>query len=110
MKPMKYPMRKKAKRSKNMKKGTGRARPGLPAAEKEMLAPAPRRMKKAGGSLKPVDKEKNPGLAKLPTKVRNKMGYMKDGGRVMKAEGGVANHAQLKGFGAVRPDVKKFGK
>ena len=36
-------------------------------------------MKKGG--LKPVDKSKNPGLAKLPTKVRNKMGYMKKGGR-----------------------------
>lgn len=30
--------------------------------------------------LKPVDKKKNPGLSKLPTKVRNKMGFMKDGG------------------------------
>jgi len=40
--------------------------------------------KKMGGSLKPVDKSKNPGLAKLPTKVRNKMGYMKDGGSVGK--------------------------
>ena len=38
--------------------------------------------KKDGGSLKSVDKEKNPGLAKLPTKVRNKMGYMKKGGKV----------------------------
>ena len=37
---------------------------------------------KMGGSLKPVDKSKNPGLAKLPTKVRNKMGYMKKGGKV----------------------------
>ena len=35
-----------------------------------------------GSALKPVDKKKNPGLAKLPTKVRNKMGYMKKGGRV----------------------------
>ena len=35
---------------------------------------------KKGGVLKPVDKEKNPGLAKLPTPVRNKMGYMKKGG------------------------------
>jgi hypothetical protein len=34
------------------------------------------------GSLKPVDKEKNPGLSKLPTKVRNKMGFMKKGGVV----------------------------
>jgi len=38
---------------------------------------------KAGGSaMKPVDKNKNPGLAKLPTKVRNKMGFMKKGGKV----------------------------
>ena len=49
------------------------------------------REKKAEGGrtgLKPVDKKKNPGLAKLPTKVRNKMGYMKDGGRVKKFGGG----------------------
>ena len=39
-------------------------------------------MKKGGKALKPVDKQKNPGLAKLPTHVRNKMGYMKDGGSV----------------------------
>ncbi len=38
--------------------------------------------KMGGGSLKPVDKEKNPGLSKLPTKVRNKMGFMKKGGKV----------------------------
>ena len=36
--------------------------------------------KKDGGIMKAVDKEKNPGLAKLPTEVRNKMGYMKKGG------------------------------
>ena len=30
--------------------------------------------------LKPVDSEENPGLGKLPTEVRNKMGYMKKGG------------------------------
>jgi hypothetical protein len=45
-------------------------------------------MKKGGKALKPVDKQKNPGLAKLPTKVRNKMGYMKKGGRVRKFGGG----------------------
>jgi hypothetical protein len=32
--------------------------------------------------LKPVDSEENPGLGKLPTEVRNKMGYMKKGGKV----------------------------
>jgi len=36
--------------------------------------------KAEGGSLKAVDKEQNPGLAKLPSEVRNKMGYMKNGG------------------------------
>jgi hypothetical protein len=34
--------------------------------------------------MKPIDKEKNPGLAKLPTEVRNKMGYMRNGGEVKK--------------------------
>jgi hypothetical protein len=32
--------------------------------------------------MKPVDANENPGLAKLPTEVRNKMGYMKKGGKV----------------------------
>jgi len=35
-----------------------------------------------GGSLKEVDAQENPGLAKLPTDVRNKMGYMKAGKKV----------------------------
>ena len=39
-------------------------------------------MNKGGKALKPVDKSKNPGLAKLPTDVRNKMGFMKKGGKV----------------------------
>lgn len=34
-----------------------------------------------GGSLKEVDAGENPGLAKLPTNVRNKMGYMRKGGK-----------------------------
>jgi hypothetical protein len=32
--------------------------------------------------MKEVDAKKNPGLAKLSKKVRNKMGFMKDGGEV----------------------------
>jgi hypothetical protein len=32
------------------------------------------------GGMKPVDMKKNPGVAKLPTAVRNKMGFMKKGG------------------------------
>ena len=35
-------------------------------------------------ALKPVDKESNPGLSKLPEDVRNKMGYMKKGGSTSK--------------------------
>ena len=40
---------------------------------------------KKGGQLKPVDADKNPGLAKLPEEVRNKMGYMKGGGKISPA-------------------------
>jgi len=39
-----------------------------------------RELKKDGGGLKRV-KTSQKGLKKLPTKVRNKMGYMKKGGR-----------------------------
>ena len=35
-----------------------------------------------GKKLKPVDPKKQKGLSKLPREVRNKMGYMKRGGRV----------------------------
>ena len=38
--------------------------------------------RKGGGDLKPVDAEKNPGLAKLPTPVRNRMGFAKKGKKV----------------------------
>ena len=35
---------------------------------------------KEGGTMKKIDAKKNPGMAKLPTAVRNKMGFMKEGG------------------------------
>ena len=44
--------------------------------------------KKVGGNLKAVDTQNNPGLAKLPTKVRNRMGYAKSGGKVVSRKGG----------------------
>ena len=37
---------------------------------------------KVSPTIKKVDAKKNPGLAKLPTRVRNKMGFMKKGGKV----------------------------
>ena len=39
--------------------------------------------------LKPVNKEENPGLAKLPEKVRNRMGYAKKG-KMAKAKKGMS--------------------
>tara|TARA_R100000900_G_scaffold100990_1_gene78243 strand:- start:433 stop:975 length:543 start_codon:yes stop_codon:yes gene_type:complete len=67
-----------------------RTRPGQNPKGKNFLilerAPKknPTRRKKmmGGGSLKPVDPQTQKGLSKLPTKVRNKMGYMKKGGKV----------------------------
>ena len=52
---------------------------------KEIRKPkgAKRLGKKMGGSLKPVQPNQK-GLSKLPTEVRNKMGYMKKGGKVKK--------------------------
>jgi hypothetical protein len=38
----------------------------------------------SGKVVKAVDASKNPGLSKLPTEVRNKMGYMKKGGMAKK--------------------------
>jgi hypothetical protein len=63
-------------------------------------------MKKGG--LKTVDAEKNPGLAKLPTAVRNKMGYMKKGGMSKMANEGFKNAKRTitdgyKGTGAPNP-------
>jgi hypothetical protein len=41
-----------------------------------------------GGSLRETNAEENPGLAKLPTNVRNKMGYMRHGGKAKKMNTG----------------------
>lgn len=42
--------------------------------------------KKNGGALKPVDPSKKKSLGKLPTAVRNKMGYQKNGGKMTKSK------------------------
>jgi len=46
-----------------------------------------------GGSLKAIPSE-NKGLKKLPTQVRNKMGYMKNGGRAKMRSGGLAKRGR----------------
>ena len=65
--------------------GIGKAK-DYPGIKKiiEMNKKGKKRFTDGGSALKAVDKSKNPGLAKLPTAVRNKMGYMKKGGRVHK--------------------------
>ena len=46
----------------------------------------PRVAKAKGGMLKEVPADKKKSLGKLPTKVRNKMGFMKNGGRLTKSK------------------------
>ena len=53
-------------------------------------------------TLKPIPKD-NKGLGKLPTKVRNRMGYMKGGGTVNKNTAMV----QGRGCGAIDPSKQK---
>jgi len=56
---------------------------GIPASVgKKFMTADKGKTFKEGGVMKPVDTNENPGLAKLPTEVRNKMGYMKKGGNV----------------------------
>ena len=50
------------------------------AVGKEFLTADKGKTFKEGGTMKKIDMKKNPGMAKLPTAVRNKMGYMKEGG------------------------------
>jgi hypothetical protein len=55
---------------------------GVPSAVgKEFLTADKGKTFREGGTMKPVDMKKNPGVAKLPTAVRNKMGFMKEGGK-----------------------------
>jgi hypothetical protein len=67
-------------------------------------------MKKENGKKgKYPSKGMNALAKKRPDVAKKIMGY-KEGGRAKMMDGGVSNHAQLTGFGAVRSDVKSFGK
>ena len=78
---MKRPMMKKGGAAKGAKPITD---PKVLQAIKLIKPPTGKKRlgKKMGGPLKPVDPKTQKGLSKLPTKVRNKMGYMKKGGKV----------------------------
>jgi len=70
----------------NARKKAGISRPKSestvsPAAYKNMKAGFPKKMKE-GGMLKAVPEDKKKSLGKLPTPVREKMGFMKEGGDV----------------------------
>ena len=45
------------------------------------MTPEMKKYEEGGKAMKPVDAKENPGLSKLPKEVRNKMGYMKEGGK-----------------------------
>ena len=73
--------------------------------EEFMKADKTKKFGSGGQALKEVDASENPGLSKLPTEARNKMGYMKKGGMAKKKmnmggmaykEGGKADLAQDK--------------
>ena len=66
--------------AKEFNKADTGTRPDLQKVAKSKTDHGKSKLFKEGGVMKPVDKKKNPGVAKLPTAVRNKMGFMKDGG------------------------------
>jgi hypothetical protein len=49
--------------------------------------------------LKEVDAQENPGLAKLPQPVRNKMGYKRSGGAIKYKKGGSVSSASKRADG-----------
>jgi hypothetical protein len=71
---------------------------GISKSVGEEFMKADKTKKFKNGDLVEVDSDKNPGLSKLPTEVRNKMGYMKKGGMAKKKMkmGGMADMAQDK--------------
>jgi len=85
-------------------RGPGVLRPKPTSKSGQQMKPKPIRPgKKDGGMLKAV-KPSQKGLSKLPKAVRNKMGYMKDGGKAKKfpdltGDGKVTRADVLKGRG-----------
>jgi hypothetical protein len=67
----------------------------------------------SGGALKATDSSENPGLSKLPTEVRNKMGYMKKGGMAKacatKSDAKVIAKKEVKGHESSMHKMKKGG-
>jgi hypothetical protein len=73
------------------KKG-GLAKQAATAIAMKAAGKKPKKMA-AGGELKEVPEE-NTGLSKLPTEVRNKMGYMKEGGKAKSKVNAAGNYTK----------------
>ena len=91
-------------------RGPGVLRPKPTDRYGQQMKPKPIRPgKKDGGMLKAV-KPNQKGLAKLPKAVRNKMGYMKDGGRAkfpdLSGDGKVTKKDILMGRGVIKKGKK----
>ncbi len=96
----KKPMNMKSPKPKEMPRGRSK-KPSKPRGAMPFIMPKQQEMMermlgkgkpmeaKVGGPLKSVPEgNKGKGLSKLPTPVRNKMGFMKQGGKIMKMRGG----------------------
>ena len=81
-KKLKERKRKKSEEEKVRKLKEGLMVEKLKEGLKEQTKKDSKKFRDGGSALKPVNPETQKGLSKLPKKVRNKMGYMKKGGKV----------------------------
>jgi hypothetical protein len=86
---------------------------GIPKSVGEEFMKADKIKKFGSGKLVEVDTSKNPGLSKLPTEVRNKMGYMKKGGMAKgcatKSDAKMIAKKEVKGHESSMHKMKKGG-
>ena len=86
---------------------------GIPKSVGEEFMKADKSKKYKSGDLVEVDSDKNPGLSKLPTEVRNKMGYMKKGGMAKgcasKSDAKMIAKKEVKGHESSMHKMKKGG-
>lgn len=82
---------------------------GIPKSVGEEFMKADKTKKFNNRGLVEVDSNKNPGLSKLPTEVRNKMGYMKNGGCATKSDAKMIAKKEVKGHESSMHKMKKGG-
>ena len=86
---------------------------GISKSVGEEFMKADKTKKFKNGDLVEVDSDKNPGLSKLPTEVRNKMGYMKKGGMAKacatKSDAKMIAKKEVKGHESSMHKMKKGG-